>query len=201
MITLSFPGKSGQEWESEIKDADLAALLRVLKRRGPKARLLAFKDEAGWHPLGAEDINDYVRERTGGDFTSKDFRTLRGSIAAAVSLARTGPQRTPTARKRAESSAVKDAAEVLGNTPRSPGAATSTRASSTSTTTAARSTAMRRPSPPSAPSSPTERSVVQDATPLSNVAMRLAGALRSVHPAQPMFQATRTVRMRGTPGR
>ncbi len=63
------------------------------------------------------DINDYVRERTGGDFTSKDFRTLRGSIAAAVSLARTGPQRTPTARKRAESSAVKDAAEVLGNTP------------------------------------------------------------------------------------
>jgi DNA topoisomerase-1 len=116
-ISLAFPGKSGQDWDSEFDDADLAALLRTLKRRGPNARLLAFKDERGWYPLDAEEINEDVRERTGGDFTSKDFRTLHGSIAAAVSLARTGPQRTPTARKRAETAAVRDASEVLGNTP------------------------------------------------------------------------------------
>ena len=97
-VRLEFPGKSGQEWMSELDDADLAAALRPLKRRGPSARLLAYKDEDGWHPVTAEDINDYVRARTGGEFTAKDFRTLTGTVAAASSLARSGPQRTKTAR-------------------------------------------------------------------------------------------------------
>ncbi len=117
IVSLAFPGKSGQDWDSDFDDAALAALVRTLKRRGPKSRLLAYQDDDGWHPLSAEDINETVRDRTGGDFTSKDFRTLRGSVTAAVSLARTGPQRTPTARKRAEAAAVKEASEVLGNTP------------------------------------------------------------------------------------
>ncbi len=47
-----------------------------------------------WHPVTSADINAYVKERTGSDFTAKDFRTLRGTVAAAVSLARTGPQKT-----------------------------------------------------------------------------------------------------------
>lgn len=116
-VALEFPGKSGQDWSSDFDDGALASLIRLLKRRGPRSRLLAYRDADGWHPLSADDINETVRARTGGDFTSKDFRTLRGSVTAAVSLARTGPQRTPTARKRAESAAVRDASEVLGNTP------------------------------------------------------------------------------------
>jgi DNA topoisomerase-1 len=116
-IHLSFPAKSGKDWESEIRDPDLAALLRLLKRRGPNARLLAYKDGRQWRPLTSADINAYVKERTGSDFTAKDFRTLRGTVAAAASLARTGPQRTAAKRKRAISRAMYDAAEVLGNTP------------------------------------------------------------------------------------
>ena len=115
-VRLEFPGKSGQEWMSELDDADLAAALRPLKRRGPTARLLAFKDDAGWHPVTAEDINDYVRARTGGEFTAKDFRTLTGTVTAASSLARSGPQATKTARARAVRTAVKDTADLLGNT-------------------------------------------------------------------------------------
>ena len=115
-VRLEFPGKSGQEWMSELDDADLAAALRPLKRRGPTARLLAFKDDAGWHPVTAEDINDYVRARTGGEFTAKDFRTLTGTVTAACSLARSGPQATKTARARAVRTAIKDTAELLGNT-------------------------------------------------------------------------------------
>lgn len=116
-LQLSFPAKSGKNWESEIIDADLAALLRVLKRRGGNARLLAFKDGRNWRPLTSADINGYVKERTGSDFTAKDFRTLRGTVAAAVSLARSGPQKTVAARKRAISVAMLEAAAVLGNTP------------------------------------------------------------------------------------
>jgi DNA topoisomerase I len=118
VVHLEFPGKSGQEWDSDITDADLAALVRLLKRRGPNARLLAWKDEDGtWHPVDAEEINDYVRERTGGAFTAKDFRTLHGTAAAAVSLARSGPQQKIGARKHALAEAMRDAAVALGNTP------------------------------------------------------------------------------------
>jgi DNA topoisomerase-1 len=117
-ITLKFPAKSGQEWSSEITDVDLAALLASLKRRGPTARLLAYRDDDGeWHPVSAEEINAYLRERTGGEFTAKDFRTLRGTVAAALSLAKHGPERTRSKRNRALAQAMRDAAAVLGNTP------------------------------------------------------------------------------------
>jgi len=115
-VALRFPAKSGQEWESDITDAGLAAVVRSLKRRGPRARLLAFRDDGGWHPISAEDINEYVREQTGGEFTAKDFRTLRGTMAAAVSLAKHGPESSRTGRKKALAQAMRDAAEVLGNT-------------------------------------------------------------------------------------
>lgn len=117
-VLLSFPGKSGQHWESEIHDPDLAAVVARLKRRGGRARLLAWRDDSGrWHPLTAAEINDDVRERTGGDFSAKDFRTLHGTITAAVSLARSGPGETPTARKHAVQQALRLAADALGNTP------------------------------------------------------------------------------------
>lgn len=116
-VSLTFPGKSGQEWSSEITDVDLAALLGSLKRRGPTARLLAYRDGDDWHPLGAEEINDYVRERTGGEFSAKDFRTLRGTVAAALSLAKHGPEPTRSKRNRAVAQAMRDTAAVLGNTP------------------------------------------------------------------------------------
>ena len=116
-IHLRFPAKSGKDWDSEIRDADLAALLRLLKRRGPNARLMAYKEGRHWRPVTSADINAYVKERTGSDFTAKDFRTLHGTVAAAASLARTGAQRTAAKRKRAISRAMMDASEVLGNTP------------------------------------------------------------------------------------
>jgi DNA topoisomerase-1 len=117
-VLLSFPAKSGQPWESEIEDADLAEIIGVLKRRGGRARLLAWRDDdGGWHPISAAEINDDVRDRTGGEFTAKDFRTLHGTVTAAVSLARSGPGETPTARKRAIVQAVRLAADALGNTP------------------------------------------------------------------------------------
>jgi DNA topoisomerase-1 len=117
-VLLSFPAKSGQPWESEIADPDLAEVIAELKRRGGRARLLAWRDDdGGWHPLSAAEINDDVRDRTGGEFTAKDFRTLHGTVTAAVSLARSGPGETPTARRRAIVQAMRLAADALGNTP------------------------------------------------------------------------------------
>lgn len=117
LVRLRFPAKSGQEWESVIDDALLASIVRRLKRRGGRARLLAWHDGAEWHRLSAGDINDDVRRRTGADFTAKDFRTLQGTVAAARELAAQGPQDTVAARKRAVARAMAAAAETLGNTP------------------------------------------------------------------------------------
>ncbi|WP_423922107.1 DNA topoisomerase IB [Frigoribacterium sp. 2-23] len=119
VVKLAFPGKSHQAWQSEIKDIDLSAVIRGLKRRGGRARLLAWREAAGepWHPLRAAEINEYVKERAGDDFTAKDFRTLHGTVAAAVSLAKTGARDTDSKRRRAVSQAMRDASEVLGNTP------------------------------------------------------------------------------------
>lgn len=117
-VVLEFPAKSGQEWSSRVTDPDLAALVARLKRRGPRARLIAWQhDDGTWHPLSAEEINEDVRARTGGDFTAKDFRTLHGTAAAAVELARQGTQPTQVARRRAVARAMEAAAAELGNTP------------------------------------------------------------------------------------
>ncbi|MEA9984571.1 MULTISPECIES: DNA topoisomerase IB [Subtercola] len=116
-IHLEFPAKSGKDWASDIRDAELAAVIRGLKRRGPHAHLLAFKEKGRWHPVSGPDINEYVRAQTGGEFTAKDFRTLHGTAAAAVSLAKSGPQQSARARSAALSQAMRDAASVLSNTP------------------------------------------------------------------------------------
>ena len=58
-----------------------------------------------------------MRERTGGDFTAKDFRTLHGTVAAALSLAETGAHTAARAQSKAIAAASAQAATVLGNTP------------------------------------------------------------------------------------
>lgn len=116
-VSLRFPAKSGQEWVSTIVDADLAAIVRSFKRRGPRARLLAYKDAGRWHPLSSQQINVYVKECTGGAFSAKDFRTLHGTLAAAISLSMHGLEHSKPARARAVAQAMVDAAAVLSNTP------------------------------------------------------------------------------------
>ncbi len=113
-VALCFPAKSGQMWQSEIVDPDLAKFVRECLRRGDDEPLLGWDAD---HSLSAAEINAYVRERTGGDFSAKDFRTLRGTVAAAVSLAKAGVQTAARAQSKAISAASAEAAAVLGNTP------------------------------------------------------------------------------------
>jgi DNA topoisomerase I len=65
------------------------------------------------------DINEYVKEATGGDFSAKDFRTWGATVLAAVALAVSGPMAdaSKTARNRAKTRAIKEVAFYLGNTP------------------------------------------------------------------------------------
>ena len=68
--------------------------------------------------MRSEDINAYLKEATGGDFSAKDFRTWNATALAAVALAVSGESvATKTARKRAIRRAIEEVAAYLGNTP------------------------------------------------------------------------------------
>ncbi|MFE1646398.1 DNA topoisomerase IB [Microbacterium sp. P01] len=117
VVTLSFPAKSGKHALLRIDDADLAAAVTELKTGRPGAPLLAPRRGRKRVALGAGEVNRYVHEVTGGAFTAKDFRTLRGTVAAAEELARIGVAHSEKERKRAELQAVRATADALGNTP------------------------------------------------------------------------------------
>ncbi|GAA4057932.1 DNA topoisomerase IB [Microbacterium laevaniformans] len=117
VTSLRFPGKSGKRQSLDVDDEDLAVVVEMLAAGRPAAPLLAYVRGRRRVPLTPKDVNVYVRTMTGGSFTAKDFRTLRGTILAADALARIGITATKSDRKRAEILAVKAAAAALGNTP------------------------------------------------------------------------------------
>ncbi|WP_109211930.1 MULTISPECIES: DNA topoisomerase IB [Microbacterium] len=117
VVTLTFPGKSGKQQFLEIDDEELAAAIELLVPGRPRSPLLAWNRGGRRVPLMPAEVNAYVRALTGGRFTAKDFRTLRGTILAAEALARIGTVDTKTDLKRAEVLAVRATAEALGNTP------------------------------------------------------------------------------------
>ena len=119
VFVFRFEGKSGVEHRIEIDDAATIEALEVMrKRRGASDRLLAYKDGRSWRDIDSALVNDYIGETTGLEATAKDFRTWHATVLAAAALASTDePGETKASRKRAVSTAMKEVAEYLGNTP------------------------------------------------------------------------------------
>ena len=119
-LLFDYPAKSGQRRVQSIVDPEVYDIVAELKRRrGGNPELLAYRDGRRWRDLKSADINVYVKDVTGGDFSAKDFRTWNATVLAAVALAVSGPaaQRSQSARKRAITRAIKEVAHYLGNTP------------------------------------------------------------------------------------
>jgi DNA topoisomerase I len=114
---FDFPAKSGQRRVQSIRDPDaLAAIEAMRRRRGGPEDLLAFKDGRRWRDVRSTDVNAYIRQHAGEQFSAKDFRTWNGTVLAAVALSGDPPEGRP-ARERAIREAVAEVAELLGNTP------------------------------------------------------------------------------------
>ncbi|HSD48358.1 MAG TPA: DNA topoisomerase IB [Actinomycetota bacterium] len=116
---FDFEAKSGQRLVQEVANPDVVPLIRTLKRRrtgGPE--LLAYREGDVWRDVRSADVNAYVKEVAGDGYSAKDFRTWHGTVVAAVALALAEGERTSvTSRRRQVSSAIRDVAEFLGNTP------------------------------------------------------------------------------------
>jgi DNA topoisomerase-1 len=119
LITFDYVAKSGKRRLASVLDPAVSEVVAQLKRRrGGGPDLLAYKRAGTWVDVRSDDINAYIKEQTGDDFTAKDFRTWTATVLAAVALASSFPQSTSkTARTRAISRAVKEVAHYLGNTP------------------------------------------------------------------------------------
>ena len=118
-VIFDYRAKSGQRrvW-STVDPIMLKVIASLKQRRSGGPDLLAYKNGREWIDVKSSDINEYVREISGGDFTAKDFRTWGATVLAAVGLAVSGyASGSATARKRAIARSVKEVAHYLGNTP------------------------------------------------------------------------------------
>lgn len=118
VITFDYIAKGGQHRVQSIAEPELCRIVAAMKRgRGEAEELLGYRDRAGWHDIRSHDVNEYLAEVTGQDFTAKDFRTWHATVLCAVALAvSTDVPASESARKRAVSRAVKETAHYLGNT-------------------------------------------------------------------------------------
>jgi DNA topoisomerase IB len=119
-VRFDYTAKGGKHRTVLVRDPQVEPVLRTLKaRRGGGAELLAYRDDDGtWRDVRSSDVNEYLKEITGGRFTAKDFRTWHATVLAAIALsARADVRPSASARKRAISWAIKEVAEFLGNTP------------------------------------------------------------------------------------
>jgi DNA topoisomerase I len=118
VLVFDYRAKGGQRRLQSVVDPDVYKLVEELKRRRGGDELLAYKAGRRWRDVRSSDINAYIKEIAGGDFSAKDFRTWSATVLAAVGVAVSGrAAASPTARKRAIARAVQEAAFYLGNTP------------------------------------------------------------------------------------
>jgi DNA topoisomerase-1 len=115
-IHFDFRGKSGVDHEIDVNDARLAHIAKQCQGL-PGQELFQYVDDKGKvTDIGSSDVNDYLREIAGEDFTAKDFRTWAGTVLAAQALEELSTFDSKAQAKRNMLKAVESVAAKLGNT-------------------------------------------------------------------------------------
>jgi DNA topoisomerase-1 len=115
-LRFAFRGKSRKIHEVSLSDRRLARIVARCQAL-PGADLFQYMDETGTRQtIGSGDVNDYLREITGEDFTAKDFRTWSGTLQAVAALEAIGPAATGREAKAAILRAIDQVADQLNNT-------------------------------------------------------------------------------------
>jgi DNA topoisomerase I len=116
-LSFSFRGKSGVKHEIDVNDRRIANIIRKLQDL-PGQDVFQYEDEAGEvQSVTSQDVNDYLQEITGEEFTAKDFRTWAGTVLTAMALSAQGPVENQTQAKKNIKDAIAAVAKILGNTP------------------------------------------------------------------------------------
>jgi DNA topoisomerase-1 len=115
-IRFFFRGKSGKEHEIKVRDRRLASIIKRCEEL-PGQQLFQYVDEDGERRVvDSSDVNEYIREASGGDFTAKDFRTWAGTVLAARALQEMEKVDSETQAKKNVVQAIERVSQRLGNT-------------------------------------------------------------------------------------
>jgi DNA topoisomerase-1 len=115
-VRFEFRGKSGKRHRCTLRDRRLAKIVRSC-REIPGQDLFQYLDDDGRRrSVSSGDVNAYLREISGGDFTAKDFRTWAGTLRAAEALLAVGAVEGRGARRKAVLAAIDEVAAELNNT-------------------------------------------------------------------------------------
>ena len=116
-MRFEFRGKSGKLHKIELEDPRLAKVVKNCQDI-PGQELFQYIDDAGERrKISSTEVNEYLREITGGDFTAKDFRTWAGTVLAAMALREVEKCDTKAQMKKNITQAIERVASKLGNTP------------------------------------------------------------------------------------
>jgi DNA topoisomerase-1 len=116
-LRFRFRGKSGRQHEVDITDRRVSRIVSKCQDL-PGQDLFQYVEENGEvQDVTSQDVNDYLREISGENFTAKDFRTWAGTVLAAIALNAQGKFETKKQAKANIKTAISAVAELLGNTP------------------------------------------------------------------------------------
>lgn len=116
-LRLRFRGKSGQEHDCGIVSPKLAQLVNELQEL-PGQHLFRYEDSTGgWHDIGTAEVNDWLKEIGGGEYTAKQFRTWKATVLCALQLSKQPPATTRGEQEHAIREAIKATALQLHHTP------------------------------------------------------------------------------------
>ena len=116
-VKFEFRGKSGIDHEIELRDRRLANIIKRCQEI-PGYEIFKYYDEAGEkHYVDSGDINQYIQDITGEEFSAKDFRTWAGTLLAAIALDELGNFTSVKEADKNITQAIKNAARQLGNRP------------------------------------------------------------------------------------
>lgn len=116
-ITFDFVGKSGKHHVKRITDRTLARIVRQLDDLPGYEVFKYYDDSGGLKDVKSTDVNSYIKEVMGEEFSAKDFRTWAGTLIASAELAIAERSESERERKRTVTACVRKVARKLGNTP------------------------------------------------------------------------------------
>lgn len=116
-IIFDFIGKSGQKHLKEVTDKRLAKIVKQLDDL-PGYEIFKYRGGDGaLHDIHSDDVNLYIKDVMGEEFSAKDFRTWGGTLLASIELSENERSHSKTERQKAVTECVRAVAQRLGNTP------------------------------------------------------------------------------------
>ena len=115
-VKFEFKGKSGKRHSVDVEDRRLARIVRACQDLPGQELFEYVDDEGNRHDIGSADVNAYLKEITGEDFTAKDFRTWAGTVLACTALRESEAFDSQSRAKKNVVRAIEAVSGILGNT-------------------------------------------------------------------------------------